>query len=124
MGWIRRNGIPRSDRATVTEHMIRHENYLTWMVIIDDPAFLSEPFVRTTDFVLDPAQQIAPYPCQIVVEIDRPQGTVPHHLPGQNTFLAEFPKKYGIPAEAASGGAETMYPEYQLKLQSMPKPAK
>ena len=28
-GWIRRNGIPRSDRATVTEHWIRHGDHLT-----------------------------------------------------------------------------------------------
>ena len=29
-GWIRRNGVrPGSDRATVTEHMLRHGNYLT-----------------------------------------------------------------------------------------------
>jgi hypothetical protein len=37
-------------------------------------------------------------------------------LPGTNTFLAEFPAKYGLPAEAARGGAETMYPEYQKKI--------
>jgi hypothetical protein len=60
------------------------------------------------------------YPCQIVDEIDRPQGVVPHHLPGQNTFVLEFPARYGVPAEAARGGAETMYPEYQLKLKTMP----
>ena len=123
-GWIRRNGIPRSDTATVTEHLIRHGDYLTWMVVITDPVYLTEPFVRTTDFVMDPAQQIAPYPCQIVVEVDRPQGTVPHHLPGTNTFLGEFAQKYGIPVEAARGGAETMYPEYMVKLQGMPKPAR
>src|SRR5215472_8992110 len=29
IGWIRRNGIPRSDRATLIEHWIRHSNYLT-----------------------------------------------------------------------------------------------
>src|SRR6266568_556070 len=28
-GWIRRNGVPRSDRATLTEHWIRHGDYLT-----------------------------------------------------------------------------------------------
>ena len=37
IGWIRRNGIPRSDKATVVEHWIRHEKYLTWVVIINDP---------------------------------------------------------------------------------------
>jgi hypothetical protein len=119
MGWIRRNGIPRSDKATVTEHLVRHGEYLTWIVVIDDPVYLSEPLIRTTNFVWDPHQQIAPYPCQAVVEIDRPQGTVPHHLPGSNTFLGELPAKYGIPPEAARGGAETMYPEYMLKLKTM-----
>ena len=120
MGWIRRNGIPRSDKAIVTEHLVRHGDYLTWIVVIEDPVYLTEPFIRTTNFVWDPHQQIAPYPCQIVDEIDRPQGVVPHHLPGQNTFVLEFPARYGVPAEAARGGAETMYPEYQLKLKTMP----
>src|SRR5262245_47674603 len=120
MGWIRRNGIPRSDTATVTEHLVRHDNYLTWIVVIDDPVYLTEPFVRTTNFVWDPHQQIAPYPCQIVEEIERPQGVVPHHLPGQNRFLNEFPSKNGVPADAARGGAATMYPEFQLKLATTP----
>ena len=125
MGWIRRNGIPRSDLATVTEHLVRHGEYLTWIIVIDDPVYLSEPFIRTTNFVWDPHQQIAPYPCQAVVEIDRPQGAVPHHLPGANTFLGEFPAKYGIPPEAARGGAETMYPEFMVKMRTLPsaKPA-
>jgi glyoxylase-like metal-dependent hydrolase (beta-lactamase superfamily II) len=112
IGWIRRNGIPRSDRATVTEHWIRHENYFTWMIVVTDPVYLTEPFVRTTDFVLDPDQQIAPYPCESVVEVERPRGAVPHHLPGTNPFLNEFADKHGLPREAARGGAETMYPEY------------
>ena len=46
---------------------------LNWMVFIDDPVYLAEPFVRTTDFVENPQQVIAPYPCHPVVEIDRPQ---------------------------------------------------
>jgi len=116
IGWIRRNGIPRSDRATVVEHWIRHENLLTWVVIVTDPVYLTEPFIRTTDFVLDPDQEIAPYPCEIEVEIQRPRGAVPHHLPGSNPFLNEFPDKYGLPRDAARGGAETMYPEFRLKM--------
>ena len=124
MGWIRRNGIPRSDQATVTERLVRHGDYLTWIVIVNDPVYLTEPFIRTTNFVADPFQQIAPYPCQIVVEVDRPQGSVPHHLPGTNSFLMEFPAKYGIPFEATQGGAQTMYPEYIEKLKSLPVPPK
>jgi hypothetical protein len=122
MGWIRRNGVPRSDSATLVERFIRHGDTLTLISWINDPVYLDEPFVRTTNWVLDPHQNIAPYPCQIVVEVDRPQGTVPHHLPGSNTFLNEFSAKTNLPADAARGGAETMYPEYMLKLEAMRKP--
>jgi len=123
IGWIRRNGIPRSDRATVVEHWMRHENYLTWMVIITDPVYLTEPFVRTTDFVLDPDQQIAPYPCEVVVEIERPRGAIPHHLPGTNPFLNEFADKHDLPRIAARGGAETMYPEFIQRMNGKVVPA-
>jgi hypothetical protein len=125
-GWIRRNGIPRSANAVVTTYFLRHGDYLTVAVLISDPAYLTEPFIRTTDFVSAPQQQLAPYPCEVVDEIDRPLGLVPNHLPGTNPFLEEFPAEYGIPPEAARGGAETMYPEYQIKLKTMktlPKPA-
>jgi hypothetical protein len=115
-GWIRRNGIPRSEKAVVTEHWLRHGEHLTWVVIVNDPTYLTEPFIRSTDFILDVNQQIAPYPCESVVEVDRPLGVVPHHLPGTNAFLTEFTDKYKLPAIAARGGAETMYPEYRTKL--------
>jgi hypothetical protein len=115
-GWIRRNGIPRSEKAVVTEHVIRNGDVMTWMVIINDPVYLTEPFVRTTDFKIDLQQVIAPYPCESVVEVERPVGQVPHHLPGTNTFLTEFPAKYKLPMEAARGGAATMYPEYRTKM--------
>ena len=66
------------------------------------------------------------YSCEPVEELTgAPKNRVPHYLPGENPFLNEFAKKYGIPLEAAMGGAETMYPEYQLKLEEMMKtPAK
>jgi hypothetical protein len=91
--------------------------------VINDPVYLTEPFVRTTNWALDPHQQIAPYPCDAVVEVERPQGTVPHHLLGSNKFLGEFAAKEHLPYEPTRGGAETMYPEYQLKLATM-TPAK
>jgi cyclase len=115
IGWIRRNGIPRSDRAVLTEHWIRHGDYLTLVSIVNDPVYLTEPFIRTTNWIADPRQVIPPYPCESVVEVPRPRGSVPNHLPGTNTFLAEFPARYGLPPEAARGGAETMYPEYRSK---------
>jgi len=115
-GWIRRNGIPRSDRATVTEHLIRHGDHLTLMTVINDPAYLTEPFVRTRDYVYAVDEQIGPYPCESVDEVVRQKGVIPHHLPGTNPFLTEFPARHGIPPAAARGGAETMYPEYRSKM--------
>ncbi|HTA44055.1 MAG TPA: hypothetical protein VK789_16495, partial [Bryobacteraceae bacterium] len=106
-----------------TEHWIRHDKFLTVVTIIRDPAYLSQPFIRSTDFVEAPDQTIPPYPCEAVVEVERPDGTVPNHLPGTNSFLPEFSQRAGVPFEATRGGAETMYPEYRKKLKDMPKPA-
>lgn len=116
-GYVRRNGIPRSDLATLTEHWIRHGDWLTVVTIVTDPVYLTEPFIRSTDYQLDLNQQIPPYPCDAVEEVtDRPKGTVPHHLPGTNKFLFEFADRLGIPHIAVRGGAETMYPEFRLKM--------
>lgn len=112
-GWIRRNGVPRSDRATVTEYFIRHGDHLTIVTYISDPAYLTEPFVRSTDFVIDPRQQIEPYPCESVEESSRPAGAVPHYLPGKNPYLDEFAAAHPIPQGAERGGPETMYPGYR-----------
>ena len=121
-GWARRNGVARSDRATVTEHFIRHDDGLTWVVVVNDPAYFSEPLFRSHDYVFNMTGQIAPYPCESVTEIVRPKGQIPHHLPGTNPHLQEYQANHGIPAEAAMGGAETMYPEYKQKVAKMPKP--
>ena len=115
-GWIRRNGVPRSDRAELTEYFYRHGDYLTWTVIINDPLYLTEPMVRSSDFMVAPNQNIAAYPCLIVSEVEEPHGWVPHWLPGENLYLDEFAKTQGLPLEAARGGAETMLPEYRKKI--------
>ena len=43
-GYLRRNGLPRSDKATLTEHWIRNGDFLTVLEIIRDPVYLTEPF--------------------------------------------------------------------------------
>jgi hypothetical protein len=113
---IRRDGVPTSDRATMTEHWIRHGDYLTIVQIVSDPVYLTEPFIQSTDFTLDLYMQDAPELCEVEEETDHPKGWVPHHLPGTSTDSEEFAKKHGLPVEAAKGGAETMYPEYRAKL--------
>src|SRR3974377_1188998 len=54
-GWIRRNGVPRSDRALVTEHFIRNGGGMTWVVVIKDPPYLTEPMIRSRDYVFSVA---------------------------------------------------------------------
>src|SRR5215471_17224910 len=115
-GYIRRNGMPRSDKATVTEHWIRHGDFLTIATIVNDPVYLTEPFIRTTDYQLDLHQHVPPYPCEMVQEIERPKGVVPHHLFGTNKDVNSFGERYGLPFEATRGGAETSYPDYRKKL--------
>lgn len=109
-GYLRRNGLPRSDKATLTEHFIRNNDVLTVMTIINDPVYLTQPFVRTTDYELDLRQRNPPYPCNVVEEIDRPKGTVPHVAPGTNGAAEEFAKKHAVPVESVRGGAATMFP--------------
>ncbi len=118
-GWVRRNGLPVSDQATLVEHFIRHGSIFTHVSIVTDPNYLTEPLIKTQDFnqVIAEGQNWV-YPCSPVVEIERPRGAVPHYLPGENPFLHEYADKFKIPLEAALGGAETMYPEYQAKLKA------
>lgn len=121
-GWLRRNGVARSDLATLTEHFIRHGDVLTWTVIVDDPVYLEEPFIRNRDYRYSIDTQIANYPCVSVIEMIREPGYIPHHLPGTNTDLQIFAETHRIPYDAAMGGAATMYPEYMQVLRALPVP--
>src|SRR3984885_11501962 len=117
-GWARRNGLPESDQATMTEHFLRHGNIMTHVTILSDPVYLSEPLIRTDDFLLDDKQLGGwLWPCEYVEEIlTRPKGAVPNYLPGQNKFLYEYADKHQLPHAAVMGGPSTMYPEYRKVL--------
>jgi hypothetical protein len=125
-GYLRRNGLPESDQATLIEHFMRHGDYLVHVSEVTDPVTLTEPFVRTQIFHRTPQEgQNWLYPCESVVEIaNQPRGAVPNFLPGENPFVAEFAAKYHLPLAATLGGADTMYPEFQQKMRTMPVPAK
>jgi len=125
--WLGLNALPRSDQAVATTHIMRHGNVLTVAVITYDPVYMEEPLIRTIDFVADPQQQMEPWPCEPVDEVDRPESVVPSYMPGENPYLTEFAARYGVPYEATKGGPETMYPEYMEKLKKMkllPRPPK
>jgi hypothetical protein len=125
-GYLRRNGVVFSDQAVLTEFFDLHDKYLTLTSVAEDPVYLTEPLVRSESWVWNPYQVFQPIAgfgaCLPHPEIPRPAGWVPHHLPGTNTVIHEFPDEYGVPFEATRGGAETMYPEYQKKLKQMTIP--
>jgi cyclase len=121
-GWLLRNGAPTSDLATMTEYYTRYGDYLLLASFVNDPVYLDEPFIRTSNFVLSLTTNADAWgncgPAQIIDELGgRPPGWVPHYLPGQTPHVQEFLDKSGVPAEAARGGAATTYPEYMVKLE-------
>jgi glyoxylase-like metal-dependent hydrolase (beta-lactamase superfamily II) len=122
VGWLQRNGVAHSDQATMTERFIRHGNVLTVVSIVDDPIYLEEPFVRTTNWVLNPGMEIRRTQFDVVDEVaGRQKGDVPHYLPGSPGALQklkEFAAHVGIPPAAARGGAATTYPEYQRTMKT------
>jgi hypothetical protein len=122
-GWVRRNGVPQSDLVTTTERFTRHGDMLTYVIYIKDPVYLTEPLVRSRNFVrmsgLGEGNWIAATPCEPGEETAAPPHAVPHYLPGTNPFVAEAERKSGIPAEALTGGADTLYPEYRQRLKEL-----
>jgi hypothetical protein len=120
-GWVRRNGVPASDAATLTEFLTVHGGYMTINRIVDDPTYLEEPLFHSVSWVRDPSLRIAAPPPSVIVEEvpGQSRAFVPHHLPGANQWLRELSDKYNLPFEATRGGKETQYPEYQGTLRRL-----
>jgi cyclase len=113
-GWLRRNGVPESDLATLTEFFVRTGDVLTRISSIVDPVYLTEPLVKSEEFVLN--TQGVPhrawlFKCKSVVEVDRPEGAVPHYLPGTNPYLNEYRNRYKLSEAMTRGGAALTYPQ-------------
>jgi hypothetical protein len=99
---------------------VRHGTELTIVQFTEDPVYLDEILVRTTDFQLNPGQNVgAPgFGFEIADEIAAwPEGYVPHWPLG--TKQTEFAETLGIPYESSQGFKEAMYPEYLPKLRKM-----
>jgi hypothetical protein len=115
-GVIQRNGVPASPHAVMTEHFIRHGDFVTLVTIVDDPVYLEEPFIRTSHWVRTSNITLDQrFIFEVVDEVaGRQQGQVPHYPLG--TRQDGFAKKFGLPFEATQGGKETIYPEYEATL--------
>ncbi|PYR81839.1 MAG: hypothetical protein DMF87_03795 [Acidobacteria bacterium] len=114
-GWMRRNGLALSDRATMEERFIRHGDLLTHIFMITDPVYLTEPLVKSNGFRLTANGIVDPYPCESVDEVVREKGVVPSHLPGTNEASEEFAAKHHLSVEGVRGGAATALPEFAKK---------
>jgi hypothetical protein len=127
-GFIRKNGPPSSDNATMTSRFFRHGDILTILTIVEDPTYLAEPQIISKSFQLSaaPISPIGP-PCVSTFEGRKASEGVPHYLPEKNPFVDELTKLYHLPREAVLGEPETMYPEYRKKIRNSyvrPEPCK
>jgi hypothetical protein len=72
-GYLRKNGVPYSASATITEYFDRvgpepnGDVYLIVRTVVEDPKYLQLPFITSTNFKLDPngAAKWSPSPCKI-----------------------------------------------------------
>ena len=69
-GYLRKNGVPYSEQATITEYIHRlptHPNGDNWLhviTVVEDPRYLSQPFYTSTSFRLEPNDaNFKPTPC-------------------------------------------------------------
>jgi len=69
-GYLRKNGVPYSENAVVTEYFDRHDeadgsNWFTVTTIVDDPKYLAQNFITSTHFKKEPdASKWSPAPCK------------------------------------------------------------
>lgn len=116
-GFLRKNGPPSSDQATMTSRFYRHADILTVLVVVEDPIYLAEPHIISKSFQLAaaPMSPIGP-PCVSTFE-GRPAGeSVPHFVPEKNPFVDELTKMFGLPSDVVLGRRETLYPEYRKTI--------
>jgi hypothetical protein len=69
-GWLRPNGVPYGERATVTEYFTRFTHPVAgdWFVVtttVEDPQYLTQPFITSTNFKKEPNDaKFKPVPCR------------------------------------------------------------
>lgn len=117
-GWIRANGIPQSDEATLVEHFVRHGDQITYFSEVNDPVYLAEPFTRTYTLLRNVKEPDAwLYACDDGEEIlGRKEDQVESYPWGQHPFLREFSEKRQVPLLGTLGGPDTARPEFLAKL--------
>ena len=68
-GWLRRNGVPYSDKAVMTEYFDTFsdgpDQWFTVTTIVEDPVYLTQPFIVSSNFRREAdASKWNPVPCR------------------------------------------------------------
>jgi hypothetical protein len=77
-GYLRKNGVPYSEDAVLTEAFHRHDEpngdaWITVTSIVEDPRFLTQPFITSTSFRREADQsKWNPAPCQTSAPLEKP----------------------------------------------------
>lgn len=69
-GYLRKNGVPYSENAVVTEYYDRvsafGNDYMMVVTVVEDPTYLTMPFITSTNFKREPdGSKWNPSPCKI-----------------------------------------------------------
>lgn len=122
-GQLTRNGLPSSNREVFKMFITRHEDLLTITGVIDDPLYLSAPYVLSAVFSTGPSVEVGNFPAMhsTCTPAEEEASTsnesadndkVPSYLTPPAGSVMYATKTYGIPHDAALGGEQTMYPDY------------
>jgi glyoxylase-like metal-dependent hydrolase (beta-lactamase superfamily II) len=119
-GWLRRNGSPESDQASVTDFFVRHGEHLINTTVLTDPVYLTEPEIRSNDYVRQPGDHhVWLYACDDGEEISgRAPDSVPNYPIGKQPFAKEYSEKYKLPFVASLSGADSMYPGFAARIKN------
>jgi len=109
-GYLRRIGLPYSDEATMKEYFRRFGDYLNYVSIVFDPVYMTEPLVKSTNWLFSPGMALTPMTCRPTPELEKPDDWIPVRETGMEDSIA-FSRRWGIPLDAVRGGAHTMYPD-------------
>jgi hypothetical protein len=77
-GYLRKNGVPYSEDAVLTEAFYRHDEpngdvWFTLTTIVEDPRYLAQPFITSTSFRRETDQsKWNPAPCQTTAPLEKP----------------------------------------------------
>ena len=117
--WIRGNGSPTSDQATVTEHILRYGDRLTILATLNDPVYLDGTYSKT---VINLRNEKLPdawlYACDDAEQVlARGQYDIPYYSWGEDQpFLRDFADKNEMPLLAVLGGPETLHASFIEEL--------